>query len=149
MEQPTVSCIKVGCQTGISHFLSRETFGRMAKQVDAHRRIMSSRQACTRLHARNIARCIALRVVGRVSAVDGIHWHSKGDPDPDRQPLANASWPQVLPASAVGGKYRLYLPAEFVASARLQPGTIQVLPVRPYQLVAANSHRAAVIRGCR
>ena len=34
---------------------------------------------------------------------------------------------QVLPASAVGGKYRLYLPAEFVASARLQPGTVQVI----------------------
>ncbi len=33
---------------------------------------------------------------------------------------------QVLPASAVAGKYRLYLPAEFVASARLTPGTVQV-----------------------
>jgi len=83
------------------------------------------------------------------SAVDGVHSSRKYDPGPNRQVSANASGPQVLPASAVGGKYRLYLPAEFVASARLQPGTIQVLPVRPYQLVAANSHRAAVIRGCR
>ena len=42
------------------------------------------------------------------------------------QLMTSTYCPQVLPASAVAGKYRLYLPAEFVASARLQPGTVQV-----------------------
>ena len=47
--------------------------------------------------------------------------------DPTLLLTPTAVRPQTLPASAVAGKYRLYLPAEFVASARLQPGTVQVL----------------------